>query len=378
MPYWRLAGVYFTYFSVVGAISPFWGLYLEHLEFDARAIGILAAIPMLTRIFAPNLWGWIVDTYGRTLFVVRLGAAGACICFVGVLFHYSFWGLVFYLAAFSFFWNAILAQFESITLRYLNDRPYVYGRIRLWGSVGFIVAVVGLGVLFDFISVQWLPTIIFAFLIGIFLYACSLPRLPKSVSQNKHKVISFFGNSGVVVFFITVFLLQFSHGVYYAFYSIYLKDEGYLTSAIGVIWAVGVIAEIFIFMRMPIILRRFSLYHLMSITLILTAFRWLVIAWCVSNVVMLFVAQLLHAFSFGVAHAVTVEYIRRQFGDKHQGQGLALYNSVGFGAGGAIGMYVSGEIWAISPQIAFSVASLAAFIAWLLTVVYLKKNLTQG
>ncbi|MFT5085187.1 MAG: PPP family 3-phenylpropionic acid transporter, partial [Lentisphaeria bacterium] len=98
MPYWRLSGVYFTYFAVVGALAPFWGLYLQSLGFNAHSIGIISAIPLVTKLGAPNLWGWLADCTGKQLLIIRLGALGAALFFVGVMLNQSFWLLVTYIA----------------------------------------------------------------------------------------------------------------------------------------------------------------------------------------------------------------------------------------------------------------------------------------
>src|SRR5690606_17379372 len=132
-------------FAVVGALTPYWSLYLDYLEFSPSAIGFIVAIPMLTKMLAPNLWGWLADKTGKRLLVARLGAAGSCICFTGILFSQQTLWFLFCIAAFSFFWNAIHAQFEVVTLNYLHEKPETYSHVRLWGSVGFIVVVIGLG-----------------------------------------------------------------------------------------------------------------------------------------------------------------------------------------------------------------------------------------
>ena len=378
MPYWRLSGVYFTYFAVVGALAPYWGLYLEHLQFDARAIGILSAIPMITRLFAPNIWGWMSDRTNKPLLIIRLGALGGFLGFVGVLGRSDILVLAFFIAIYSFFWNAILAQFEVVTLRYLGDQPFLYSRIRLWGSIGFIVAVAALGVLFDWVSISWLAVIILVLLGSIFLFTCSLPPLrTHSTHTNKEGFLTTLKQKQVMLFFFVLFLLQFSHGAYYTFYSIYLQDYGYSTSLIGLVWSIGVVAEIVLFIYMPQILHRVSLFWLLSVSMFLTAFRWWLIGWFPESEWVIFSAQILHAASFGVTHSVAIEFVRRYFSASAQSQGQAFYSAIGFGAGGALGAYISGEIWLFSPQWAFGVACISSLVGGLLTVIFLKAFLSQ-
>lgn len=376
MPYWRLSGVYFSYFAVVGALSPYWSLYLKDLDYDARQIGILAAVPLLTKLFAPNLWSWVGDRFGKRMLTIRLGALGGCVFFTGILFRTDYFGLLILLIFYSLFWNAILPQFEAATLSYLKDKHQHYSRVRVWGSMGFIATVLLLGALFERYPISWLPTITLFFLFGIFFFCCLLPPIPST--SEKGRFVEFIGllsHKHVVVFYLVLFFLQFSHGVYYVFYSIYLEMHGYQKFAIGVLWTIGVICEILIFIRMPTLLSRFNRFQLLSISLIATFIRWLLIGFYVSNVYIIAAAQVLHALSFGVIHAVAIDFIKSVFGEKSQGQGQAFYSAVSFGGGASLGAYISGEVWHLSPQLAFLVAAFAALISWLLTIVFLKTRL---
>jgi len=145
MPYWRLSGFYFFYFASLGALLPYWGLYLKSLGYDITAIGNVMAIIMATKIISPNIWGWIADHTGRRMAIVRLGSLCAALAFGGVFFQDGFIWLAIVMMLFSFFWNAALPQFEATTFYYLGDHTHRYSSIRLWGSVGFIAALWVLG-----------------------------------------------------------------------------------------------------------------------------------------------------------------------------------------------------------------------------------------
>lgn len=376
MPYWRLSGVYFTYFAVVGALAPFWGLYLQSLGFNAHSIGIISAIPLVTKLGAPNLWGWLADCTGKQLLIIRLGALGAALFFVGVMLNQSFWLLVTYIAVYSFFWNAILPQFEVVTLRYLGARPHDYSKVRLWGSVGFIVAVLGLGYFFDSYKITVLPNIIFILLCLIVCFVCVLPKQkPYGEHLESFGFLQKLQQPHVIVFFLVLFFLQFSHGAYYVFYSIYLDQWGYSKSLIGVLWTIGVVCEIVIFICMVKIFARFSFFYLLTLSLLLTVLRWCLIGFAVENIYLIVFSQTLHAFSFGMVHAIAIEFIRKTFGEKTQSQGQAFYSAVTFGGGSALGVYVSGALWHVSSQLVFTVAAVAAVISLILTIVFLKSKL---
>lgn len=364
LPYWRLSGFYFFYFAVVGALVPFWGLYLQSLGFSAQAIGNIGAVLMLTKVIAPNIWGWLADRSGRRLRIIRIGSFCACLCFLGVFLQLGFVGMALIVAAYSFFWNAVLAQFEVITLSYLGNQPQRYSHIRLWGSVGFIVVVVGLGWLFDRIAIGYLPVFILAFLALIWL--CSLSVREHKVSRNTAPLSGFMRTvkqPAVACFLAASFFLQVSHGSYYTFFSLYLENAGYQRASIGGLWALGVIAEVVIFIFMHRLVPRFGLRKLLLFSVAATVIRWWLVAYFVSSVTLLLFAQLLHAFTFGIAHAVAIELVRSFFGAKNQGQGQALYSAISFGGGGAVGAALSGTLWGVSVELPFVMSIFAALIA---------------
>lgn len=366
IPYWRLSGFYFLYYAVVGSIIPFWGLYLHQQGYSAEVIGYVSAVMMATRIVAPNVWGFLADRTGRRLLIIRLGSFAACLCFLLVFNQHNAGLLLLSIGTYSFFWSAILAQFEVVTLNYLGSNAHRYSRIRLWGSIGFIVSVVGLGWVFEFFDIRFLPYYIL-FLLGL-IGLCSLSIKEQSVSENHESGDAFFGilKQPVVIFFcIASFFLHLSHGAYYTFYTLYLERLDYSRPVIGALWACGVIVEIIIFLFVPRLLQFFTLRSLLLWSLILAALRWWLIAEFAETVSLLIFAQLLHAFTFGAAHAVGIEIIRQFFPGRHQGQGQALYSALSFGAGGAIGASVSGMLWDLNPSLCFLVSAAAAFAAFL-------------
>ena len=116
MPYWRLSGFYFFYFATLGVLAPYWSLYLKSVGFDAVAIGQLMALLMVSRIVAPNVWGWVADHRARRMQVVRLAAALTMVAFVGAFLGTGFWWLALVMLVFSFFWNASLPLLEVTTM----------------------------------------------------------------------------------------------------------------------------------------------------------------------------------------------------------------------------------------------------------------------
>lgn len=366
LPYWRLSSFYFFYFASLGALVPYWSLYLKDLGFDAQAIGTLIAFIPATKIFAPYIWGWLADHTQRPITIIRIANLLALVAFAGVFLGNGYWWLAAIMFAFSFFWNSSLPQFEATTLNHLDNDPHRYSGIRLWGSLGFIFMVIGLGEFFQSQSIGWLPTVIFILLAGIFLVSLIVPERLQTQHEEQAHIMSVVRQPVVLAFLVVCFLMVLSHGPYYTFYSIYLEEHGYSRRFIGIFWAVGVIAEVLIFLLMHRILPVLGVRLLLLITLAITALRWLLIGFFPDNTYMLFCAQLFHAFSFGVFHAVGIFLVHRFFKGRHQGRGQALYASLSFGAGGAVGSLLSGLLWdRIDHSSLFALAALAALLAWI-------------
>ncbi|MGD2055295.1 MAG: MFS transporter [Gammaproteobacteria bacterium] len=367
MNYWRLSGFYLFYFASLGALIPYWSLYLKSLDFSATEIGQLVAILMATKIVAPNVWGWIADHTGRRMYIVRMASLLGAIAFAGVFAGSSYWWLAAIIAVFSFFWNASLPQLEATTMNHLGTDTWRYSSIRLWGSVGFIVTAAGLGPLLGRYGTGLLPGILLALFVCIWLSSLIVPESAAGhLEFDQEPLRKVLGRPIVVALLSVCFLVQASHGPYYTFFTIYLEDFGYSRALIGQLWAIGVIAEIGIFLLMPRLLPRFGARRLLLAAIGLAALRWLLIAGFPSHVLLITLAQTLHAASFGLYHAVSIYLIHVLFTGAHQGRGQGLYSSVSFGAGGAAGSLVSGYLWTdINPEAMFLVAAVVSLIALL-------------
>lgn len=377
LPYWRLSGFYFFYFALLGAAAPFFGLYFAHLGFSAERIGELVAIPMLMRCLAPNLWGWLGDVTGQRLAIVRIGALCTLLSFGLIFFDKSYAWLALVMALHAFFWHAVLPQFEVITLAHLREQAARYSQIRLWGSIGFIVTVVGLGMLFERLSLDIYPVAIMVIMAGIVLSSVWVPNAQpeqRSDTSGQGGFLRQLCRPGVLAFYACVGLMQVSHGPYYTFFSIHLETLGYERGTIGLLWALGVIAEILVFLMMAALLKRFSLRQVLVAGFLLAALRWLLLGTLADHLVVLLLAQLMHAATFGSFHAAAVHFVQRSFGHRQQGQGQALYATLA-GIGGALGALYSGYSWtSLGPIWVFAIASLAALAAAVIIAIPVQGN----
>lgn len=367
LPYWRLSGFYFCYFALLGGLFPYWSLYLDARGLAPAQIGTVLAVPLVTKILAPNLWSWLADVSGWRLGIIRLGVALALLCFTAIFFVDSLAGLALVLVGYSFFWNAVLAQHEVITLGFLGARPERYSAIRLWGSVGFIAAVAGAGALFEAAGIAWFPVVGTLLLAMILASSLLIPKpLAVAAVRRRESLLAVVRQRAMLSFLGAGLLLQAAHGAYYSFFSLYLQDLGYGRTAIGLLWSVGVVAEVLMFAVMHRVLLRFGVRALLLASLGLAALRWWLIGHCSETLVLLVLAQTLHAFTFGTYHAAGVETVRRLFADAGQAGGQALYGAVSFGLGGALGSWLAGQLWRFGAARVFDVAALLCLLALVL------------
>ncbi len=368
--YWRLSAFYLFYFASLGALVPYWSVYLQARGFDAGQIGTLFAVLMATKIVAPNIWGWVADHCGRRMGIIRGASLAALLTFLGVFWVSGFWSMALVMALFSFFWNATLPQFEVVTLNHLGRQSHHYARIRLWGSVGFILAVFALGPLAAGAALRQLPWILVGLFLAIWLASLTVEEADSSQPQGlRPSLWQVLRRPEVAALLLVCFLNQLSHGPYYTFYSILLQQHGYPGLAVGALWAWGVVAEILVFLVAGRLFARYTLRALMVASLLLTGLRWLLIAHAVDQPAVMLLAQSLHAASFGLYHAVAIHLIHLYFPGRLQGRGQALYSSLSFGAGGAAGSLLAGLSWerlgaAASFDLAAMAALLGAVLAW--------------
>ncbi len=376
IPYWRLSSFYWFYFATLGAFIPYWGLYLADAGYNSIEIGQLMAVIMATKIVAPYLWGWIADRRGNRLFIIRLGALLATVAYAGIFIAQSFWWLFLVLLTFSFFWNAILPQFEALTFNHLEKNEHLYSWIRIWGSIGFIITVMIIGVLLNTISISSLPIVVILLLSGIALSTLNISDHSGATHQKTHlPLLSILKNKHVMALLIACLFVQASHGPYYTFYTIYAESHGYSHSWIGFLWAVGVLSEVIVFAFMPWLVKRFGLRTLLLASLFSGSLRWLLIAFFIDNIIITTFAQLFHASTFGIYHAVAIAYIHRYFKGKNQGKGQALYSSISFGIGGALGSLYGGYLWQnLGTSWTFSIAALLSFTAFIISWLFTEKQ----
>ena len=347
VPSARLGSLYGLYFAVVALSIGWFGPYFQSLGFSASEIGIAIGVLTGSKIIAPYLWGTLGDYLPNRLRVVQIGIIGSTLAAGLLLLDVDFFGLCLVLALFGVFWNAIIAQFDTLTLEYLGNDHHLYSSIRVWGSIGFIAMMLASGWLFSDVEYGILPWLIIAGLLVSAAISMTLPGHGRvHPSENSDEGIgSRLSNASVLIFFVVASLNQLTHGPLNVFFTLYVQDHGYTAFQAGQLWALGVLAEVILFFVLPRFIRTLDLRVLLTVSLALGSMRWILIGAYPDVVWLVIMLQLLHAFTFGAIHSVSIEFIRRWFPGKLSGRGMALYSGCVFGIGGSLGATLSGIAW---------------------------------
>ena len=371
----RLAAYYFAFFAHAGAYVSYFSLYLAARGLTAGEIAFCVAMPQAARIVAPALWGWLADSWGERYAgarraIIIFSAFAMLAGFVALPFQERTSAIALTLLLLSFFSAGAAPLAEAITFSLLQGRTGEYGPIRLWGSIGFILAVLAVGAWMDRAGASILTGVMIALTALTCLAAFALPAGAVHAAQAAQRLGAVLRRPEVLAFFGACFCMTAAHGTLYVFYSIYLEQAGYSKTLIGVLWTVGVVAEVVLFLRLPAVMRRFSLRALLLASFICAIVRFFAIGWGVESLLLLAAAQLLHAATFGVFHAASVAAVHRLFPGGLASRGQALYSSIAYGLGGAAGSLVAGWSWvALGPSMSFALSALfgaagAILVAW--------------
>jgi len=374
--YQRLSTFYFFFFAALGVFVPYWPLYLKSLNFSAIEIGELMAIVMGSKILAPYLLGWLSDHLQKRLIIIQVSLLFTVAAFAAVLTYQSYWWFVVVMTVFGFFWNASLPLFEALTLDHLAGNTSRYSHIRLWGSIGFIISVAALPLIIDENGIVLLPLLMLSLLIANGISSLLVNDKVESVLQVESADIFEVLKKPIVIALLLACALQsLSHGAYYTFFSIYLEDHGYSRSMTGLMWALGVLAEVILFIVVYRLFHRFSTYRLFAFALLVTSLRWVILALMIDSFAFLVLSQLLHAASFGLFHATAISLTHQLFPGRLHARGQALYAGISFGLGGAVGNLLSGYTWdSMGSTWTFLASALIALLGAIIAAKFVTKD----
>lgn len=351
---------FFAYYGYVGVFSPYASLYFADKGMTAAQIGVLMSLMQVMRIFGPNLWGWVADRHQQRVTVLRITAIAAVAAFSGIFFGQTFAQFFLVMVAVNLFTSAQGPLSEALMLSEMRGDMTHYGRLRLWGSVGFIVTVTLGGPLLDWYGIRFMPWMALALLALVLVASLRMHETPHGgLHQDMPSVMALLKRREVIAFFASTFLMIAAHASLYVFYSLYLAEIGYNKTVIGLMWSLGVVVEILFFFYQAPIFRRFGVQKLMIASLLIAVVRFLMIGLGAQSLFILLVAQVLHAATFGVHHSASVATLQRWFSGPLQARGQALFTSISYGLGGTLGGLILGGFWdTFGPQTVYFMAAI--------------------
>lgn len=368
---------YFAAFALLGAYLPYFSLYLKSLGFSGVQIGILAAAVPMGKVFFGPLWAYLSDRLGSRRGVALVSISAATAAF-GLAFGWAtFPALCIVLYAYAAVRAGQLPLVEATTLDLSEQRGWQYGRIRVWGSVGFVATALLLGPLFDRVSIRYVLHAVLLLLLFNVVATARIPATRPHAARRGARLAPVLRRPVVMVFFACAFLMQVSHGAYYGFFSIFMKDAGYRPFTIGLLWSLGVVAEMLTLIGASWLLRRLGVSGVITACLVLASVRW----WSYAGshwLPVLLGAQVLHAFTFGAFHVAAVTGTHRLFPEQLRASGQSIYSGVTFGAGSVVGFVAAGRLyeeWGSSSL--FQASAWVALAAALLSV-FLWREPTLG
>ncbi|MBU3720438.1 MAG: MFS transporter [Burkholderiaceae bacterium] len=363
----RLGAFFGAYFAYVGLFSPYLPLWLNARGFSPAEIGVLISPMQWARVVGPPAWGWMADHVRSPHGVARLiqaAALAALVVSLGLLADLNFWSLFMLFCVLSFFLSGQVPIAESLAMQAGGGSLKRYGRMRVWGSVGFIVAVMLAGPWFDWLGIGTLPASLIAVLLLLVLASALLPhREVHDVLPRARLLGQVMRDRRIRAFLIASFLMLIAHAPLYTLFSLWLHQQGYSSTEIGLLWALGVVAEILMFQFQHRLFDRFTVGQCWVASYVVTVIRFLMIAFSGGSLLVIVLAQVLHAVTFGVHHSASMSLIRQWFPAQAQARGQAFYTMASYGLGGSIGGITAGWLWeAVSPEFVFIVSATAALV----------------
>ena len=364
---WAFGSFFFLYFAYVGLVSPYASLFFLDRGFSVIEIAVLMSMLQITRIVGPFSWGWLSDYLSDRIRIIRFCACLAAVTFLCIFFLHSYIAFFIWMFVLHTILSSLMPLGESATVHALfkdNSFDKRYGRLRLWGSIGFIAMVLFAGELFQRKGIELYPivgTVILTFL-ALVTFRLHEPKMERRKMVKGELLIVLF-NPDVRWFLLSGFFMIFAHAALYVFYSLYLADLGYDKFQIGLFWALGVGAEVIFFYFQSKVLSRLDAEVVLQIAFGIGVFRFILIAFFPVTWVLI-LAQLMHAGTFGAHHSAATKLLQRWFTGPLQARGQALMATVSYGLGGTLGGLVAGWLWdATQPRNVFVMSALACGLA---------------
>lgn len=361
---------YFLYFAVVGINEPYLNLYWYHLGLSGSHIGVLTSIPNFIQIFCPFIWTALADARGMASRIFVFNIWVSLIAFSGFLFFYGYRDFIIIMLIYSIFKSPIIPIANAMTLEHLKGKRGEFGKIRAWGSVGYIFTAVIIGSLIDHYGSRTIPiSVVFTLFLCALSSLLKFKSLKEGTEQIGKEYLVLMKNVNFLIFLVSSLVLRLSSGAYQTLFTIYLEKIGISKGSAGIAWSIGVASEIIIMMYWPALLKRFGIKKLIASGFVASAIRWYLYS-IVDDPVLIFLLQLLHGLTFGAFYLGAVTFVDITVAENLRNSGQGIFAAVTYGIGGVLGNYFSGFLFdKIDTDLIFKISSLIAAIA---TVIFMK------
>ena len=378
----RLSLLYGLLFLTIGILMPYWPVWLRDQGLTPDELGVLLAMAYIVRTLANPYVGAMVDRRGarRTAMIVL---AAAAFCFYALfLFVDGFWPFLVLTVLASACFTSLMPLGDNLTMLHATEQDLDYGRIRLWGSLAFIIASTLGGAVLERGSSAILLWLMLASLLALVGGCALVPELPSArppagqpvhphpaPPQSAHpgRLRRLLVQPPFLLFLIAVSLVHASHMVYYGFATLHWQAAGLSGDTIGLLWAEGVIAEVILFVYSGVFLRRLGPAYMIMLAGLAAALRWFVLGMTTEPLVLALV-QVLHAFTFGACHIGAMHFIIRAAPRSLSAGAQSLYSSIGMGLAAGLAMLAAGPLYGALGGAAFHVTAVVALVAAVLAM----------
>lgn len=354
---WRLAGFYFAYFAMMGVIIPYWPVWLQSRGLGPVEIAVVLATARWISVGTTPFIAHVADRRGELKRLLVLLMTGVVAGFIANSFSYGFWPILAIMAATAVFNSAVIPVGESLTMVHAARGQIDYGRVRLWGSVSFILASFFGGDLLGAFTpdiVLWAIVACGVATVGAVLL---MPDTRIEIAPRRRGALRGLVRERTLLLFLgTAALLSASHAVMYAFGTIHWRAAGISDRVIGLLWAEGVVAEILLFLIGGAFMRRIRPADALLMAAAGGAVRWAVLGYT-TDVWALAAVQGLHALTFGAAHLGAMSFVAQAAPQGFRATMQSLYNAIGMGAASALAILLAGPLYAAVAGNAFYLMS---------------------
>jgi MFS transporter, PPP family, 3-phenylpropionic acid transporter len=364
---WAFGSFFFLYFAYVGLVSPYASLFFVDRGFSVIEIAVLMSMLQITRIVGPFSWGWLSDYLSNRIGIIRVCACLAALVFLCIFYLQDYIGFFIWMFVLHTILSSQMPLGETATIHALykdNSFDKRYGRLRLWGSIGFIAMVLFAGELFQRKGIELYPYVgtVILFSLAAITFGLHEPKMERR-KMVRGELFTVLLNPDVRWFLVSGFFMIFAHASLYVFYSLYLANLGYDKFQIGLFWALGVAAEVLFFYFQNKVLSRVDSEIVLQGAFGIGVVRFILIAFFPTTIVLM-LAQLMHAGTFAAHHSAATKLLQRWFTGPLQARGQAIMATVSYGLGGTIGGLCAGWIWDLfQPRDVFVMSALACGIA---------------